>query len=141
MSHFPLALISQYDALHSFASQLLLDFVPLPLIVSVLPQAFSSKVLIFLVLMLLLSLEILYLPSSTSFARASSSFLFSAFSASTFSFSSAKAFACYSFDLFFSILSCFRLSYSCVSVSWLAFAISIILRSESFLSFLCCSRC
>src|SRR6218665_737620 len=62
MSHFPFALISQFHALHLFASQLLLDFVSLLLIVPVLPQAFSSQVLIFLVSMPLLSFEILYLP-------------------------------------------------------------------------------
>src|SRR6218665_3476989 len=61
MSHFPFALISQFHALHFFAYQLLLDFVSLLLIVHVLTQAFSSQALIFLVLMLLLSLEILYL--------------------------------------------------------------------------------
>src|SRR6218665_3971782 len=61
MSHFPFALISQFHALHFFASHQLLDFVSLLLIVPVLPEAFSSQVLIFLVLMLLLSLDILYL--------------------------------------------------------------------------------
>src|SRR6218665_3176060 len=62
MNHFLFALISQFHALHFFASPLLLDFVSLLLIVLVLPQASSSQVLIFLVSMPLLYFEILYLP-------------------------------------------------------------------------------
>src|SRR6218665_3798937 len=61
MSHFLLALVSQFHVLHFFASPLLLDFVSLLLIVPVLLQAFSSQVLFFLVLMPLLFLESFYL--------------------------------------------------------------------------------
>src|SRR6218665_58655 len=53
-----LSIFSKFHVLHFFASQLLLDFVSRLLIVHVLivhAHAFSSQVLIFLVLMLLLS--------------------------------------------------------------------------------------
>src|SRR6218665_1651043 len=61
MSHFLFALVSQFHALHFFASPLLLDFVSLLLIVLVTSQSFYSQVLIFLVFLLLLFLESLYL--------------------------------------------------------------------------------
>src|SRR6218665_148966 len=61
MSHFPLALISQFHVLHFFAFLLLLDFVSLLLFVLVLAQAFSSQFLNLLAFSLLLSLASLYL--------------------------------------------------------------------------------
>src|SRR6218665_2636654 len=60
MSHFLLALVSQFHVLHFFASPLLLDFVSLLLIVLVLAQSFSSQLLNLLAFLLLLSLESLY---------------------------------------------------------------------------------
>src|SRR6218665_2829625 len=63
MSHFPLALISQFHVLHFFAFLLLLDFVSLLLFVLVLSQAFSSQFLNLLSFSLLLSLYLsLLLP-------------------------------------------------------------------------------
>src|SRR6218665_1324915 len=61
MSHFLLALVSQFHVLHFFAFLLLLDFVSLLLFVLVLAQAFSSQFLNLLAFSLLLSLESLYL--------------------------------------------------------------------------------
>src|SRR6218665_1538670 len=61
MSHFLLALVSQFHVLHFFAFLLLLDFVSLLLFVLVLAQSFSSQFLIVLAFLLLLSLESLYL--------------------------------------------------------------------------------
>src|SRR6218665_67771 len=61
MSHFPLALISQFHVLHFFVSLLVLDFVSLLLIVLVLAQAFSSQFLNLLAFSHLLPLESLYL--------------------------------------------------------------------------------
>src|SRR6218665_2349395 len=61
MSHFLLALVSQFHVLHFFAFLLLLDFVSLLLFVLVLSQSFSSKFLNILAFLLLLSLKSLYL--------------------------------------------------------------------------------
>src|SRR6218665_3652797 len=61
MSHFLLALISQFHVLHFFAFLLLLDFVSLLLFLLVLAQAFSSQFLNPLAFSLLLSLASLYL--------------------------------------------------------------------------------
>src|SRR6218665_1713166 len=61
MSHFLLALVSQFHVLHFFAFLLLLDFVSLLLFVLVLAQSFSSQFLNLLAFLLLLSLESLYL--------------------------------------------------------------------------------
>src|SRR6218665_4051590 len=61
MSHFLLALVSQFHVLHFFAFLLLLDFVSLLLFVLVLAQAFSSQFLNLLAFSLLLSLASLYL--------------------------------------------------------------------------------
>ena len=69
MSHFLLALVSQFHVLHFFTFLLLLDFVSLLLFVLVLAQFFSSQFLNLLAFLLLLSLESLYL-SSFSFSRA-----------------------------------------------------------------------
>src|SRR6218665_1581613 len=60
MSHFPLALISQFHVLHFFVSLLLLAFVSLLLIVLVLIQSFYSQLLSLLAFLLLLSLHIPY---------------------------------------------------------------------------------
>src|SRR6218665_1614961 len=60
MSHFPLALISQFHVLHFFVSLLLLDFVSLLLIVLVLIRSFYSQLLSLLAFLLLLSLHIPY---------------------------------------------------------------------------------
>src|SRR6218665_1571100 len=62
MSHFLLALVSQFHVLHFFAFLLLLDFVSLLLIVLVLAQSFSSQFLSLLAFLLLLSLRIPYSP-------------------------------------------------------------------------------
>src|SRR6218665_2206741 len=62
MSHFWLALVSQFHVLHFFAFLLLLDFVSLLLFVLVLAQSFSSQFLNLLVFLLLLSLRIPYSP-------------------------------------------------------------------------------
>src|SRR6218665_2992855 len=61
MSHFLLALVSQFHVLHFFAFLLLLDFVSLLLFVLVLAQSFSSQFLNILAFLLFLSLESLYL--------------------------------------------------------------------------------
>src|SRR6218665_708877 len=61
MSHFLLALVSQFHVLHFFAFLLLLDFVSLRLFVLVLAQSFSSQFLNLLAFLLILSLESLYL--------------------------------------------------------------------------------
>src|SRR6218665_3604822 len=61
MSHFLLALVSQFHVLHFFAFLLLLDFVPLLLFVLVLAQSFSSQFLNLLAFLLLVYLESLYL--------------------------------------------------------------------------------
>src|SRR6218665_171041 len=61
MSHFLLAVVSQFHVLHFFAFLLLLDFVSLLLFVLVLAQAFSSQFLNLLAFSLLLSLASLYL--------------------------------------------------------------------------------
>src|SRR6218665_4213119 len=58
MSHFPLALISQFHVLHFFVSLLLLDFVSFLLIVLVLIQSFYSQLLSLLAFLLLLFLHI-----------------------------------------------------------------------------------
>src|SRR6218665_2221165 len=60
MSHFLLALVSQFHALHFFVFLLLLDFVSLLLFVLVLAQSFSSQFLNLLAFLLLLSLVSLY---------------------------------------------------------------------------------
>src|SRR6218665_1099173 len=61
MSHFLLAVVSQFHVLHFFAFLLLLDFVSLLLFVLVLAKAFSSQFLNLLAFSLLLSLASLYL--------------------------------------------------------------------------------
>src|SRR6218665_2536526 len=61
MSHFLLALVSQFHVLHFFAFLLLLDFDSLLLFVLVIAQSFSSQFLNLLAFLLLLSLESLYL--------------------------------------------------------------------------------
>src|SRR6218665_1989246 len=61
MSHFLLALVSQFHVLHFFAFLLLLDFVSLLLFVLVLAQSFPSQFLNLLSFLLLLFLESLYL--------------------------------------------------------------------------------
>src|SRR6218665_1491550 len=60
MSHFLLALVSQFHVLHFFVSLLLLDFVSLLLFVLVLAQSFSSQFLNLLAFLFLLSLHIPY---------------------------------------------------------------------------------
>src|SRR6218665_244536 len=60
MSHFLLALVSQFHVLHFFVSLLLLDFVSFLLIVLVLTQSFYSQLLSLLAFLLLLSLHIPY---------------------------------------------------------------------------------
>src|SRR6218665_2035652 len=62
MSHFLFALVSQFHALHIFASPLLLDFVSRLLIVLVLSQSFYSQLLSLLAFLFLLSLRIPYSP-------------------------------------------------------------------------------
>src|SRR6218665_2914707 len=61
MSHFLLALVSQFHVLHFFAFLLLLDFVSLLLFVLVIAHSFSSQFLNLLACLLLLSLQSLYL--------------------------------------------------------------------------------
>src|SRR6218665_2557887 len=145
MSHFLLAVVSQFHVLHFFAFLLLLDFVSLLLFVLVLAQAFSSQFLNLLAFSLLLSLASLYLSLLLPLLLLLNGLLLLFFSQHFLRllspFPELKPLLVpllFSEPLFF---SCALLSFSCLRASSCAFAISIYLRSEASLSIFNCSIC